>query len=941
MNLPNLVCRRTALVVAALLLAPPAAWAQNPQPAPPPEETDRSRVGVASGRIVGRAVDATTGEALSNVAVSVLGTGAAALSGVDGRFVIVAVPAGSNTLRAENLGYAPKQVTDVRVPAGGVVEQDITLAPQAVQLGAINVTAAAERGSISRALDAQRNATGILNAVTAEQMGRSPDGDAAAALQRVSGVTVQEGKFVFVRGLGERYTTTSLNGARIPSPEPERKQVPLDLFPSGLLQTITTSKTFTPDLSGDFSGAQVDIQTREFPGARQLTYSLGVGVNDRATGRAVLAAPAEGREWLGFGGRARALPAGLAAAGNFQGGQVTPDDMNGFARSLRNAWTPGLQNGRPNGSLGFSIGGTDPWFGQRFSYLASGTYANTQEVLSEQVRAQARPGSTVGTTEETDRFTGSTGRNAVLWGGLANLSTLLGEHSRLALNATYNRSADAEGRLETGRSENYGQLPMRVLRQRFVERAVLSAQLKGEHQPGAAHRADWAVTYSAVSRNEPDRSEFVYAMPEDEHGQPGAPQWFSAATEGAVRTFAELSENNFEAAANYRLALGTGAGSWLKAGALFRATDRAAGSRAYGISATQLSRELREQSPEEIFGAVRPGDQFTITPMAQGGAYTASDRVLAGYAMAELRPTPRLRVVGGARLERSAVEVAAEPTLGDVVTARPAYTDVLPSLSLTYELTGSQNLRLSAAQTLARPEYREIAEIQYREVLGSDVVRGNALLERTLIRNYDARWEWYPDAGEVVSLGVFAKAFDRPIERMYLGTSGTRVVTFVNAEAAHNYGVELELRKRLDLLGAPLAPFTAFLNATAMKSAIELPSDGVEQTDDSRAMVGQAPYVVNAGLTYASASGARAATLLYNVVGEKIYSAAEAPLPEVQEQARHNLDLSLRLALSGSLAAKLDARNLLDAPFELRQGSVVREAYRTGRVFSVGLSWTR
>jgi hypothetical protein len=243
--------------------------------------------GQETGRITGRVVDAQTGAGIANVTVEVVAAGVGTLSGVDGRYVIDAVPAGLAAVRAQSIGYGTKTVTSVTVRAGTVVEQNLTLDPAALELMAIEVTAAAERGSVSRALDQQRNASSIVNAITAEQMARSPDGDAASALQRVSGVTVQDGKYVFVRGLGERYTTTSLNGARIPSPEPERKVVPLDMFPSGLLQTITTSKTFTPDQAGDFSGAQVDIRTREFPSERQFTLSEGAGFKERVTGDSV------------------------------------------------------------------------------------------------------------------------------------------------------------------------------------------------------------------------------------------------------------------------------------------------------------------------------------------------------------------------------------------------------------------------------------------------------------------------------------------------------------------------------------------------------------------------------------------------------------------------------------------------------------------------------
>ena len=908
------------------------------------QEVARAGAAAPTGRVVGRVIDSATGAGLSSVSISVLESDVGTLSGVNGRFTLLNVPVGAVTLRVQSLGYAAKQITSLEVPAGGVVEQNIALDAEAVQLAAINVTAAAERGSVSRALETQRTAAGIVSAITSEQIARSPDGDAAAAMQRVSGVTVQDGKYVHVRGLGERYTTASLNGARIPSPEPERRVVPLDLFPAGLLQTITTAKTFTPDLSGDFSGAQVDIRTREFPAARQLTWSLGFGLNERVTGTPVLAAPSAGREWLGYAGGSRQLPASLRAAGDFQG-SVSQAQMNGFVNDLRNAWSPEARDGRPNGSMAVSLGGSDPLFGQPVSYLLSGTYAYTQEVQAEQQRAQAIAGSEPGTTVASDRFQGSTGRTGVLWGGLANLSTLLGTHTRFALNATYNRTAENEARVESGLSENHGQLPMQISRLRFVERSVLSTQIKAEHELPGRQRADWAVTWSSVARNEPDRSEFVQARFPDANGNPGPLTWFSAATEGAVRTWGALSEHSLEGAVNYRFALGGSANPhFVRVGGLYRSTARDASSSAYSISSTRLDDAVRGQIPELIFGgqySTPESDAFWVTPLAQGGAYDAEDRLLAGYAMGEVAVGSRLKLIGGARVEHSRVTVAALPTIGAVHTVRPEYTDVLPALNLTWKLADAQNLRISAGRTLARPEYREIAGIQYREVLGGDVLQGNPTLRRTLIDNLDARWEWYPEPGEAISLAVFAKRFDDPIERIYLGTSGTRVVSFVNAAAARNYGAELEVRKRLGGFSDLLAPFTAFTNVTVMESEIDLPRGGAAQVNETRAMVGQAPYVVNAGLTWAPDDGTASATVLYNLVGRKIHSAAEAPLPEVFEEARQSLDLSLRFGLSGALSARLDAKNLLDAPFELTQGDVIREYHRSGRVFSLGMSWKK
>ena len=530
-----------------------------------------------AGRVVGRVVDAATGAAISAAQVELIGMQGGTLTSIDGRYVLNGVPAGQITLRVSSIGYSPKTVVGIVVNAGGVIEQNLTLDTEAVQIGPLQVTAAAERGSVNRALDQQRAATNIVNAITAEQISRSPDGDAAAAMQRVSGVTVQDGKFVFVRGLGERYTTTSLNGARIPSPEPERKTVPLDLFPSGLLQTITTIKTFTPDQPGDFSGAQVNIETREFPAQRQTTFSVSTGYNSRATGRSIPTAPTEGSEWLALAGSARQLPAAVDQAGKFDPRPPQPE-MNQIINSFRNAWSPISSSGSPNASLGVSLGGTDPLMGKDISYLGSFTYSRTQDVRAGQSRAQAQPDGNGGTAE-INRFEGTTGNVGVLWGGLLQLSSLLTPSSRVVLNATYNRTADNEARSESGYSEQFA-VPFDISRLSFIERNMFSTQLKGEHELGRKHRFEWTATVSGVNRNEPDRSEFVYFQPIDPAtNQPGEWEWLSASNEGAVRTFSELVERAYETSLNHRIAFGPEGRSFIKLGGLARHTDRDATSR--------------------------------------------------------------------------------------------------------------------------------------------------------------------------------------------------------------------------------------------------------------------------------------------------------------------------------------------------------------------------
>ena len=270
------------------------------------------------------------------------------------------------------------------------------------------------------------------------------------------------------------------------------------------------------------------------------------------------------------------------------------------------------------------------------------------------------------------------------------------------------------------------------------------------------------------------------------------------------------------------------------------------------------------------------------------------------------------------------------------------YLDFLPAAALTYRLTPSQNLRLSASQTLSRPEYREISPIRYAQNgFEGLIIAGDTSLQRVLIQNYDVRWEWYPTSAEVLSLGVFAKTFDQPIEKVIVGTAGTPSLQFVNADGAFNYGVELEVRKNLGVIAHALTPITLFANTTLMHSQIRPGNEGISSnTSSERPMQGQAPYVVNLGMSYASSGGRISATALYNVVGRRVAEVGQQPVPDAYDQPRHVVDFSSQVLVTPQLALRLDGKNLLDSPYQMVQGSVMRLRYTTGRVISMGVTWT-
>jgi TonB-dependent receptor len=915
--LPRVARRSMLAIVAAVIpaLLPNSTNAQSP-----------------TGRITGRIIDAATGQGITAAGIQVVGTTIGTQSGVDGRYSIPMVPAGTVTLQVRRIGYGPKTITGLVVAANGAIEQDVTLKTAELQLAAVSVTATKEKGTVNDALNQQKNATNVVNAITAEQIARSPDSDAAAAAQRVSGVTVQDGKYLQVRGLSERYTTASLNGARIPSPEPERKVVPLDLFPAGLLQDITTSKTFTPDQPGDFAGANVNIRTREFPARRQITYSTSAGFNGRVLGQTMPFAPRAGGELVGMAAGSRALPQAIASA-NFMS-NIPQSAYNQMAMQQRNVWNPTQRRGGPNGSFGASAGG-NTILGKRVGYLVSGNYGYSEETRANERFAVGNQGPN-NTVVPLTQVRGQTGRSSIQWGGIANLSGLIGKANRLSLNTTVTRSADNEARMDRGFDENLNDSIARTTL-RYVERGVATANVQGEHQLGDRNKSSWSVTYANTMRKEPDRSDVVYSR--DQSGTYS----LLASLDGARRLYFSLDESNATAQVDHAIFLGNIANqNQLKVGAYLRDTERDAQAPIFSFI-SRANESVRSKTPDVIFGegqACASCNAINVQPIGQSGSYTATDRTAAAYAMTDWGLGQSVRVIAGARLEQARIDVASSTQGGFTAAAKLENTDVLPSLLVNARLSESQNLRFGVTRTLARPEYRELAPVTFRDVLGGVSVTGNDKLRRSLIDNVDLRWEAFPNPGEVLSVGVYLKQFDRPIERVESATSGAYQARFQNALSATNYGVELEARKQLGLLGEWGNAFTAFSNVTLMRSSVQLDTlQALTVTDQQRALVGQAPWVVNAGLSYANNSGSTTATLLYNVVGDRIYAAGVTPLPNIVEKARHVVDLSLRFPVVGSLSGRVDARNLLDARYRFMQGNLEREGFDAGRSLSIGFSW--
>jgi len=926
----------------------------------------------ATGRIIGRVVDAKDAQPLQGVQVVVNDGVVGTLTDLDGRFVLVGVPAGTVTLTAQSLGYGTKTVTDLEVPAGEVVPFNITLEQQAVAIAGITVSAEFEAGSSQALLDERRTSVASVEAVGASEIARRPDGDAAQVAKRLTGVTVADDKYVFIRGLGERYSQTTLNGASIPSPEPEREVVPLDIFPSGFLESLTTQKTYTPDLPADFSGGSVKIETKKFPDRFTVRFGVGSSWNSLSQFEdGFLNFASGGRDFLGLDDGTRGPPATLQdILGDLDSGQRLPSDPQqriAIGQALRDtelAFAPGSASTPLPRSFSLSVGGRSDWRDDgELGYFVAATYSDnytirgggcdefqpgtinqidTSECLDFERKWRTSAFDPVAAEFATPNvdYAFTRGLRNVSWGTVANLTANLTPTQQISLQTTVNLSTDDEARFyQGGNREDIGGL-LQSDRARWVERLILWGQLAGEHQSIADSRLEWRLTASRAERDEPFLRESVYLEEDDDFllvdlGESG--RYFSS----------NLVDDDLSAALDWSFPfeLGRNDGS-IKFGGQWRGRTRDFAARRLiwdflGARIPDIDTALEDAAivgePPSSANEFRIDDVFD-----DGDIYGVDEDRFAGYAMLEVPVGEALQLVGGARFEDYRLSLATRSgnTTDDIESF-----DVAPSLTAIYSFTDDVKLRASASRTVDRPEFRELAPFQFTEATSLRQLFGNPELDPATITAGDLRFDFFPGAGEILSLGGFYKRIDNPVERVFIAAAST-AFSFQNGVQGEILGVEADAQLRLSRLGdiPILRSITAQANYSWIDSEVEVETTGAfDPTNNFRPLVGQAPYVVNAGLNYADLLGIEAG-IFFNRFGERIDAAGGAGVPDIYEQPRNVLDASLGFPLGVTGArAKINAGNLLDAPYLFEQSdngiTRVQRRFTVGRTISVGLSW--
>lgn len=863
--------------------------------------------------ISGKVTDGTSNEVLIGANVLVVGTTIGASTDLDGNYQIKGLPKGNYQLRFSYISYQSIVISDVVVEPNKERLLNVSLIPASTELDEVVITADALKNTEANILKIQKTSLSIVDGMSAELISKNNSSDGTDILKSMTGVTISDGKFAYIRGVGDRYNNTLLNGANLPSTEPEKKSFSYDIIPASVIENVITSKTFTPDQPADFTGGLVQIKTVEFPKEFFVDLNSSVSYNSGTSLESFTTYEGGKTDWLGLDDGTRSIPSIIdetqVVPGNYQNNQSKIQEIG---KSFANNWNTKNVKGPFNNSLRISLGDRVDFPTSTLGYIASLSYNNSTDKKEIERNLYDFEGPRV-------LNSGTTFSNSVMWGGLFNVSYKFANRHKFSFKNMYNQNSENETTILGG--ENFYNTQIRnTTSLRFVSRTLLSSQLIGEHYIGDQNglKLDWLLNYSSSKRDEPDARIYSYWKDALELDQPFR---FLLDQSYAYRFFSNLQDQNFGFNTDFKFSpFQAPELPNFKVGFAFDTKEREFDARFFGFKNKPGGNFMAEDSIlqgdiEDIFASENFNSSFieVIEVTKPSDTYKSGLNMYSGYFMFDASLLKNLKLITGVRYEVSNQKLETASTTGDKIDISPEYKDFLPSIALTYFLTENINLRAAFSKTLARPEFRELAPFSYYDFISNESVQGNPDLKRTLIQNYDLRFEVFPAGNELIAVSAFYKIFENPIEQVLIAASQFNPVrSFANADKAHNYGIELEVRQNLSRISNYLDNFSVVGNLSLINSKIEIDNKGNEGfQESSRPMQGQADFIMNAGLYYENLDYGFSSSVVYNKVGEKIAKAGFAGLGDVIEKPRDQIDLSVTQKIIDKFSIKFTAKDVL------------------------------
>lgn len=838
----------------------------------------------------------TQNQPVVGVSVQAIGTGRGTTTNVEGRYSILLSGNGKHEIEVSAVGYEPKIISDIEPVNGVFGELNITLETKPSELEGVVVSArrtSARLETASSAIQFQKNTNTVASVVSAETIRRSPDRNSGDVLKRTPGASLQDGRFLIVRGLADRYNQAMLNSVLLTSSEPDRKTFSFDLIPAQIIDNIVINKAFVPEFPGEWSGGLIQVATKDIPAKNFFNVQIGAGLNTQTTFKKYYKEDKGGKlDWLGIDDGTRALPALYTNKSSFD--TASRATKTAIGRAMRNSWMPVEMTAPINYSFQANGGFTRKLFNKTVGGTVGLSYSRNykfQDLLNRR--------NSIDETEKVFKIENSFDDDKYITetnvGALVSLGMQLNSLNKLSFKSILNVFNNNATTLRKGYDLSRGD-DSHILGYEFTFRqnTFFTTQLIGEHGLTNDLKFRWYGSFNILDGYTPDQRRLLYTS--------GNQQNYNALLSNVLsqssgsRIYHSLNDYIYTAGADlgYSFKAFGNKTQAVKGGYMVQIKDRL-------YDAQLFANHLPVYNPAIV---VLPADKIFVPENFGTGSdnmiafdaiknrnfrYLANTILNAGFVQFDNQLSNAVRVVWGLRIENY------DQLIGSVKKWDPRHsrvqtTDFLPGINITYKLNGRSNLRITGSQTVIRPELRELSALNLYDFELNASVQGNPNLKRTKVFNADLRYELYPRAGETFNIGGFYKKFKNPIEQFYNdGAGGASTFNFQNPEGAYSVGAEVELRKKLDFVNA-LQNFTFQSNLSYIKSRVQ---DTLFKVN--RPMQGQSDYLINAGLMYDLENMGLNITSLFNIIGKRIYLVGDinAGAPDIYEAPRAVLDLQI------------------------------------------------
>jgi outer membrane receptor protein involved in Fe transport len=863
----------------------------------------------------------------------------------EGKYYLFNIPVGKYDIYFNVIGYRADTAKQVVIENGQVQELNRILKKQGSDLMDLDIVVVGTKitGTTEAVIEEVKESKEVVTAVSAEQITKSQDRSAVDVMARIPGATVVNDRFIMVRGLAQRYNNVLLNGVLAPSTEPDSRAFSLDVIPSRLIDRLMVYKSGAANLPGDYAGASVRLYTRSVVSENFFNLGFTGGLRNGTTFQDFVKSDGSNTDWLGFDNGSRNLPSAFPKE-IFRGRIFDYNQLADIAKSWPETWGSKTVTARPNLSFFFDLG--KKWENGKIkvSTLTSFTYSNSNQYTKSKFYGYDEFLPDSGKSQRQYEYLDQRYVNSVSVSGISNWRFQLNSKNSIEFKNLYNQNGEDEFVLRTGivGPIEDPRFDVRNYAFHYTERGLYSGQISGNHDLKIVKKPtdlNWVFGYSNIKRNEPD---YRRARTQRKAGTEDPYQIIipgSATTNDAARFYSNLNENTYSLGTDLvtKFAKNDSVNYELNYGIYTEYKERSFAARWFSYTKGRNFDESLVYLPlDQLFsGQNINGNTGLVVDEGTNfvDSYDANNKLGAAYLSATL-PLGRFMVNAGLRVEAFNQQLNSQKSVTEQVALDSTYISPLPLFNISYELSPKSKLRLNYGKSVNRPYFRELAPFSYYDFYNNWDVIGNPNLTLANIHNVDSRIEWYPSANEFLAIGAFYKKFFNPIETVINGGSNP-VFSFVNAESAYNYGIELEVRKSLRKLStnALISNLSLLFNGALIKSEINLGNNITSQAK-KRALQGQSPYTLNTGLYYSNKEDNFSVSLLYNIFGSRIAVVGNNQNNTIYELSRNSLDLTVSWTISEKVRASFGIKDVLNAKYRWYQDS-----NSDGKITSVDEPW--